>query len=449
MSSRPLIRFVTTPDSVRIGYCVQGTGPPLVFVRGWISHLEAMSELPNVRAFFDALAERFTLVRYDTRGQGVSDRHVENIDLPSLNTDLETVIDVLDLQDVVLYGQTFGGPIAMSYAARHPYRVGRLILDGTYASLDTIDREAYEAFIQTLERLWPDSISLIAQLTTPNATGVRKIDSDHDYAARAISADMVGRLYRLAARVDVRDLLPSLTMPTLVLHRKRSRSIPMRSARALAADIPNATFVPLDGAAHNPWDEDAQAVLDAVGVFLQVDLTLPATASQAPSPPVAILFTDMEASTAMTSRLGDVRAQELVRTHDAVVRRAIEKHGGAEERHTGDGIMASFPSMSSALHCAVDVQRGLREVEAPFRVKIGIDAGEPLRYGGEPTGTVVQSARRIVDRAEPGQILVSDVVRKLVAGKDFVFSDRGRAALKGLPERVRLYEVGWEAPGPP
>lgn len=441
----PAIRFITTRDGVRLGYCVHGDGPPLVFVRGWISHLEAMWEQPTVRAFFDALAERFTVVRYDSRGQGVSDRHVEHIDLETLTADLEMLIDVLDLQDVILYGQTFGGPIAISYAARHPYRVSRLVLDGTYASLDVGDRDAYESFIQTLERLWPDSISLIAQLTTPNPTGVRTIDTAHDHAARAITADMVGRLYRLGASFDVRELLSALTMPVLVVHRKRSRSIPMRCARELAADIPDATFVPLDGTAHNPWDEDPQGVLDAVGSFLGVELRLPTT-TPPPSAPVAILFTDMEASTAMTSRLGDVRAQELVRTHDVVVRRAIEKHAGTEEKHTGDGIMASFPSISSAVQCAVDIQRGLREHEAPFRLKIGLDAGEPLRYRGEPTGTVVQSARRIVDRAEPGQILASDVVRKLVQGKEFAFADRGRVQLKGLPERVRLYEVAWEAP---
>ena len=442
---QPVIRFVTTRDGVRIGYCVQGAGPPLVFVRGWISHLEAMWELPNVRAFFDALAERFTVVRYDTRGQGVSDRHVEQIDLDALTIDLETLMDALDLQDVTLYGQTFGGPIAISYAAQHPYRVKNLILDGTYAWLETAGRDQFEAFVQTLERLWPDSISLIAQLTTPDASGVHRINTERDWSARAITSDMVGRLYRLGAAVDVREHLPALTMPVLVVHRKRSRSIPMRSARALAADIPNAVFVPLEGSAHNPWDEGPQAVLDALGEFLGTQLTLPAT-PQAPTAPIAILFTDMEASTAMTSRLGDARAQELVRTHDAVVRRAVDKHGGTEDKHTGDGIMASFPSISAAVQCAVDIQNGLRAAEAPFRLKIGLDAGEPLRYRGEPTGTVVQSARRIVDRAEPGQILASDVVRKLVQGKDFSFNDRGRVQLKGLPERVRLYEVAWEAP---
>jgi class 3 adenylate cyclase len=442
----PPIRFVTTPDGLPIAYSVHGSAPPLVFVRGWISHLEAMWERPAARAYFEALGERFTVVRYDTRGQGLSDRDVDHVDVDAFTIDLEALIDRLDLHDIVVYGQTFGGPIAITYAARHPYRVDKLVLDGTYAKLDIRDPEGYESMVQTIERLWPDSVSLIAQLTTPGAGGVQTIDTQRDWSTRALTGEMAGRLYRLAAATDVREHLGSLTMPVLVMHRRRSRAVPMGSARALAADIPRASFVALEGAAHNPWDEDPQTALDAVGAFLGMELRLPPTAAP-PARTIAILFTDMEASTALTSRLGDARAQELVRTHDAVVRRALGEHGGVEEKHTGDGLMASFASISAAVDCALAIQRGLREHEAPFRVKIGIDAGEPLRDRGEPTGTVVQSARRIVDRADPGQILVSDVVRRLIAGRRLPFVDRGRVALKGLPERVRLYEISSETPG--
>jgi pimeloyl-ACP methyl ester carboxylesterase len=429
---------VTTSDGVRIAYCTHGSGPPLVFVRGWISHLEAFWEKDTTRAFFEALGERFTVVRFDSRGQGLSERVVEHIDLDALTNDLETVVDVLELEDVVLYGQTFGGPIAINYAARHPYRISRLILDGTYAKPLMPYEQARESFLRTLEEMWPDSLSLVAQLTSPGKDAA--VDVRSDWAVSAITGTMAARLYRLGVTVDVSHLLAHLAIPTLVMHRRRSRSVPFRHARDLVAELPNPTFVPLDGTHHNPWEGDAQAALDAIGRFLGVDLPLPSRPVE-PSAPVAILFTDMEASTAMTSRLGDVRAQELVRTHDAVVRAAIGSADGLEVKHTGDGIMASFVSISAAVTAAVEIQRGLRRVEAPFRVKIGIDVGEPLRDGNDLTGTVVQSARRIVDRAEPGQILVSDVVRRLVAGKEFTFVDRGRVTLRGLPERVRLYAV--------
>lgn len=443
MIPTPLVRFVTTTDGVRVGYAVHGSGPPLLFVRGWISHLEEQWDKPPVRAFFEALGERFTVVRYDTRGQGVSDRNVDDIDLDALILDIEAVVGQLDLHDVILYGQTFGGPLAIAYAARHPYRVSRLILDGTFAKMHIQDRAAHESFLNTLESLWPDSISLIAQLTTPDPSGVHRVDPTTDSATRSLTGRMAGHLYRLGSEVDVRSLLPTLVMPALVMHRRGSRSIPRRSARELAAELPNATLQLLQGTAHNPWDENPQAVLDAIGAFLETDLRLPETEAP-PVAPMAVLFTDMEASTAMTSAMGDVRAQELVRTHDAVVRRAIKESAGSEVKHTGDGILASFASISAAVACAVTIQRSLREVEAPFRVKIGIDAGEPLHDGSMITGTVVQSARRIVDKAQPGQVLVSDVVRKLVAGRSYEFVDKGRTALKGLPERVRLYEVAWE-----
>lgn len=446
---QPSIRFVTASDGVRIGYSVLGSGPPLVFVRGWVSHLEAMWELPRVRAFFTALAERFTVVRYDTRGQGTSETpRGSAVDLDSLLLDVEALIDSLDLNDIVLYGQTHGGPIAMAYAARHPYRVRRLILDGTYAKLYLPEPEAYESFVQTLETMWPHSISLIAQLTLPDPTGARTVDIREDFAARALTGEMAGRLYRLSGTVDVSHLLPSLAMPTLVVHRRGSRSISRRSARDLAADLPDASLVMLEGTAHNIWDETAQAGLDAIGRFLGVELELPeidddAARSRAP---MAILFTDMEASTAMTSQLGDARAQDLVRTHDAVVRESLEANNGDEIKHTGDGIMAAFTSISAAVDCAIDIQVRLRKVETPFRVKVGIDAGEPLRTGRDLSGTVVQSARRIVDRAQPRQILVSEVVRRMVAGKNHKFVDRGRVTLKGIPERVRLFEVEWTSP---
>jgi adenylate cyclase len=173
---------------------------------------------------------------------------------------------------------------------------------------------------------------------------------------------------------------------------------------------------------------------------------------------VTILFTDMEGSTALTERLGDARAQELRRTHDSIVREALKARGGSETKHTGDGIMASFPSASRAIECAVAVQRALAEhnesiaarpelVEGraqPIRVRIGLNAGEPVAEDEDLFGTVVNLARRICDHAEPGQILVSDVVQQLAAGKDFTFADKGEGTLKGFEKPVRLHEVRWQ-----
>ncbi len=438
-----LIRYVTTTDGVRIGYDIQGSGPPLLFIRGWVSDLEEMAVNPRMSAYFGALAERFTVIRYDARTQGVSDNEVDHVDLDAFVLDVEALLEVLELDDVILYGQCFGGPVAIAYTARHPYRVSKLILDGTYATPPKYTDEELESMLQTLEKLWPESAALLAGLTTPVAEDSFAPVIPHERLLRQ-PGYRVAMLYRAAANFRVADLLPTIHVPVLVMHRRRSRSIPIDLGRDLAAGLPDVRFVALEGSAHNPWDGDAQAPLDAIGEFLGAELKLPRRFG--PATPMAILFTDMAESTALTSKLGDVRGQELVRTHDAVVRAAIAENAGAEVKHTGDGIMASFPSISAALECAIDIQKGLRIAEAPFQVRIGIDAGEPLVEDGDLTGVVVQSARRIVDKASPGQILASDVVRKLVAGKTFTFADRGRHVLKGIPERARLFELEWADP---
>jgi len=167
-----------------------------------------------------------------------------------------------------------------------------------------------------------------------------------------------------------------------------------------------------------------------------------------PEGTVTVLFTDVEGSTDLRQRLGDAKAQELVHTHNTVVRNALKSHGGSEIKHTGDGIMASFPTASGALECAVAIQRGVathveEHPDAPLGVYIGLNAGEPIAEEKDLFGTSVDLARRICDRAEPGEILVSDVVAGLAAGKGFVFADQGEASLKGFDRPVRLYEVRW------
>ena len=449
---QPQVRFATAPDGVRIAYCTHGTGPALVFVRGWISHLEQLWQDPAFRAYFEAIDQHFTVVRYDARGNGLSDWHVSNVDLDAFVTDLETVMDAAAIEQAIIYGQCFGGPIAIAYTARHPERVSRIILDGTYArgaSITSPERQA--RMIQTMPELPEAGLALMSFYSHPDPQAQRFRQMGD--RTNAISRDLVPQLYELGFRIDVSGLLQAVRVPALVMHRTRTRAIPVGLGRELAAGIAGARFAPLSGVEHNPWEGNAAEPLAAMSDFLGVPIALKTSVARADATPLrTILFTDMEESTATTSRLGDEAAQALVRSHNVAVRDALKQHGGSEIKHTGDGIMAWFPSASGALACAVAIQRALAASEGAPRVRIGVNAGEPLAENdahgrADLYGTAVQLASRLCSQAAPGQILASNVVRELCAGKGIEFIDRGTAMLKGFGDPVHLFEVAWRLPG--
>jgi class 3 adenylate cyclase len=254
--------------------------------------------------------------------------------------------------------------------------------------------------------------------------------------------------YGSAAKFDVEALLPEVKAPTLVLHRRQLPWLSVDVATDLASRIPGAQLAVLEGASGGYAVEDWEAVLAAVDDFLGEAEEAPAVAE----PPAAgafrtILFTDVEGSTALTERVGDAKAREVLRAHERIVREALQAHGGSEIKHTGDGIMASFPSATWAVESAIAMQRAFAEynetADEPISMCIGLNAGEPIAEEKDLFGTAVNMAARIAAEAEGGEILASDVVRQLVAGKGFLFSDRGEVELKGFEEAVRLCEVRW------
>jgi class 3 adenylate cyclase len=238
----------------------------------------------------------------------------------------------------------------------------------------------------------------------------------------------------------------------LVIHRRRDTAVNFEAGRELAALIPGARLVPLEGRNHAifPNDPEYEMYQQAVEEFLAEDRK-PAkrksrkVSAAAPSGLVTILFTDMEGSTSLTQRLGDAGAQELLRSHNSIVRDSLKAHGGSEIKHTGDGIMASFATASKALACATAIQTTFAErnetADEPINVRIGLNAGEPVAEDQDLFGTAVQLAARVCAHAEPGTILASNVVRELSAGKPFLFSDQGDVVLRGFEDPVRLYEV--------
>ena len=444
----PPTRFTSASDGVSIAYATHGEGPPLVFVRGWISHLDALWDDPEFRPFMEAIGTAFTVTRYDLRGCGLSDRSPEALGLDDLVLDLEAVLArVGDGKPVVLYGTCYGGLVAARYAARHPERVSRLILDGTYARGRDITtpkmRESVMSMVRMLDQQPRAAHAMLDFFTNPDGADLR--EQRLDRSRRAINADVAARLYDLSFEVDLSDDLRALTMPTLVLHRDRTQAIPFVNGQHVAAMIPDATFVALEGTAHNPWEGDARQPLAAMAQFLGVpfDRTFrPRIVTR----PTVVLFTDMEGSTATTVRMGDDRAQEVVRAHNAIVRTGLDGRGGRVVKSTGDGVMAEFSSVSSAVHAAIEIQQALAAHNADFpdsaiRVRMGINAGEPLSEDDDLHGIVVSTASRICDQARAGEILVSNVVRELASGRPLTFVEAGTFELKGLDEPVRLYRV--------
>ncbi len=449
------IRFCKTSDGVGIAYGVVGEGYPLLFVHGWVSHLEYWPKMPRAEEFvFSKLARHFRFYRYDARGWGLSDRDIDDFSLEKKLLDVEAVVADARLERFAVLGISEGGPTAITYAVRNPERVSHMILGGTFAwtppPATPEEEQVLRAMMMTILPGWgkdtPEFRQLWTQRFMPEAD-LEMIRWFNELQRVSARPETVLAGLTETGRVDVRDLLPRVQTPTLVIHARGDAAVPFEGGREIASSIPGARFLPLESNNHlllpgePATDQIVKAIVDFVGVS-----TGSAGAPAHPAAPgglVTILFTDMVGSTALTQRLGDERAQDNVRKHNSAVREALKAHSGKEIKHTGDGIMASFTSARGAVECAIAIQHALAEGDG-LRVRIGLNAGEPVAEESDLYGTSVQLAARVCAEADGGEILVSNVVRELAAGKGFLFNDRGDHALKGFEDPMRLYEVRWE-----
>jgi class 3 adenylate cyclase len=448
----PQIRFCTSADGTRIAYATLGEGPPLVLVGPWGSNLERDWKHPDVHAFLERLSRDRLYVAFDRRGVGASRAEIDDLSLEAQVADVAAVVDQLRLERFDLWGVMDGAAVSAAYAARHPERVSRLVLWEAYpCGVEIVRPGAARSLMELIRENWGLAGRALADVLFPSGpTEVQRwfYDSLREHA----SPEMAAKCVEFYTSVDVRAYLPEVKAPTLVLHRRGSRGAPIGAGRAMAALIPDARFVALEGDVAGPFLGD-MSYLETMTQFLDE--------GRGPGPPaeriaasglVTILFTDMEGSTTLTQRLGDAKAQEVLRTHNRIVRDALKTHSGSEIKHTGDGIMASFASASRALECAIDIQRALAQYnesnpDMPIGVRIGLNAGEPVAEEEDLFGTAVQLAARICAHAEPGEILAPIVVRELAAGKGFLLADRGDVALRGFEDPVRLYEVRWREEG--
>ena len=483
----PRIQYARTADGVSIAFWTLGEGMPFVQmpVVGF-SHVQLECQIPNWRLWYERLAKKRKLIRYDSRGFGLSERKVTDFDLDAHVLDLEAVVDRLGLESFALLATQHSGPPAITYAVRHPERVSHLILWCTYGRASDYVRLSPQ--IQALRALRDQDWELFTETVSHAGFGWSAGEEAHRFAA-FIRECATPEAYRAAIgatdEFDVTPLLPQVQAPTLVLHRRQVPYPVVSLGGDLAARIPDAGFVVLEGTTIAPW-EDMEPMLAAIDEFLcEGEQAAPGAELTAPGAFRTVLFTDVEGSTAMTQRLGDAKAREVLREHERIVRECLRAHGGSEVKTMGDGFMASFGSATKALECAIAMQRafearnaslpahpealegraepqpsahasrasaradrGLGASSDPILVRIGLNAGEPIAEedpGGRSDlfGTAVITAARIAAQAQGGEILVSNVVRELVAGKEFLFADRGETALRGFEDPVRLFEMRW------
>jgi class 3 adenylate cyclase len=444
----PRIQYAKTADGVSIAFWTLGEGTPFVEMPTMpMSHIQMEWQVPEWRRFYERLAEKRKLVRYDGRGAGLSDRDVTDYSLDALVLDLEAVVDHLGLERFALLGPSQSGPVAVAYAARHPERVSHLILWCSWARTRDTASPQLRGWRRLLDVDWETYTETVAHSTMGWSVG----EPARWYAAlirESVTPEAARAALGANREFDVTSLLPQVRSPSLVLHRREVRWLDVAIARGLASRIPHARLALLEGTAASPVLGDMEAVLSAIDEFLGEG---EGAAAEAEAPAAGafrtVLFSDVEGSTALTERVGDAKAREVLRAHERIVREALHAHGGAEVKAMGDGFMASFASATRALECAIAMQRAFaahnETAEEPIRMRIGLNAGEPIAEQEDLFGTAVNMAARIAARAEGGEILASDVVRQLVAGKGFLFADRGDVALRGFEDPVRLYEVRW------
>jgi class 3 adenylate cyclase len=436
------ISFVRTRDDIRIAVTEIGDGPPLLFIRGWITHLELQWAEPRFRQFIEVLAQHTRVIRFDSRGNGLSQRDVGRPQLEEFVLDVEAVMDAAGVERCAVWGSSFGGPIAIAFAARHPERVERLILEGTYPTWvdlrSTGQREAVQSLVRMLRTAPEVAGTGLSYLTDPEP------ETRHEDRVRrgraSIEPDYQAYLYRL--RVDVRTMVSELTMPTLVMHAAGSHVWPAEGARLLCAAIPTSRYVELSGEQHNPWEGDAETALRSMCEFCDVPFT--PLRRRHDNRVVVILFTDLVNSTDTASRLGDVLADDMRRAHDDIVAHAVGGNIGTLVKFTGDGALACFPTASAALAAADSISSSSQR--ASLQIRVGISAGEPLEEDGDLHGSAVNLAARVCAAAQPNEPLVTTAVRDLALGKGFTFEDRGTVQLKGFGEPQQLFTLSARVP---
>jgi pimeloyl-ACP methyl ester carboxylesterase/plasmid stabilization system protein ParE len=440
MSTPPPTQYAQSGD-LSIAYQEIGEGPiDLVLVLGFATHLELQWEM--VGAFCERLASFARVLVFDKRGTGLSDPVTEVPILEERAEDVRAVMDAAGSERAALFGVSEGGPMSVLFAATHPERISSLVLCGAMArTTEAPDypwaapadalREATAEFIAPVWGRDPEGImELFAPSTPRTPQALEALARLERYGA---SPAVSQQIFEMFLDIDVRDVLPTIGVPTLVLHRRGDRVVNWRAGRDLADRIPGARYVELEGIDHLPWAGDTDELIGEVEEFLT-------GARSVPEPErvlATVMFTDIVGSTERASGLGDARWRELLAAEGEAVRRELERFRGRDVKSLGDGHLATFDGPARAIRCARSILDAVEPIGLELR--IGLHSGEVEVIGDDVGGIAVHIAARVGALAAPSEVLVSSTVKDLVAGSGIQFEDRGAHELKGVESEWRLF----------
>ena len=439
---RPPVRYAKS-GNVSIAYQVTGEGPvDLVWAPGTTSHLDIDWEWPPRARFMEQLASFCRLIRFDKRGTGLSDRPTKAATLEERTDDIRAVMDAAGSREAFVLGASEGANMACLFAATYPMRTrGLMIWGGQARWVQTHDypwgvtAEEKESEIQTLLK---DGITLeyYGGVTAGAQAGDPAfLDWFVRWGRAGGSPSAAAALERMNAEIDVRDILLTIQVPTLVMNRTGDPVANIEAARDLASHIPGARFVEFPGNTHSFYAIEPERVLAEIKSFIT------GTPAQVLGNRVlaTILFADIVKSTERTTQLGDKAWSELLDQYYALVAQELQTHGGTEVDRVGDGIFATFDGPSRGIRCALAIRHAATDLRLQLRA--GVHTGEVEVVGRAVRGIAVHIAARIAELADSNEIFVSSTVRDLVAGSGFTFADRGDHTLKGVPESRRLYSL--------
>jgi pimeloyl-ACP methyl ester carboxylesterase/class 3 adenylate cyclase len=448
LAVRPETRYARSGD-VSIAYQVVGDGPfDLVFAPGFVSNVEYGWEEPTLERFYRRLASFCRLIIFDKRGTGLSDRVTGVPDLETRMDDVRAIMDAVASDRAAVLGYSEGAAMAALFAATYPERTAALVLYGTFLTWDWLPsaREAYkqpsrEQQLAEVERRWgtPDYCDELLRDDAPS-----KADDDDFrrwYATRlrlGASPAAAVTLTKMCMEIEARPILPSIHVPTLIVHRVGDRDSDIRASRFAAEQIPGAVYVELPGDDHLPWVGDSEAIVVEIERFLTGIWSGGGWEEPEPERVLStVLFTDIVGSSERAAALGDRSWRELLERHHLLVRRQLGRFRGREMDAAGDGFFASFDGPARAIRCAHAIVDAVDKLG--LEVRTGLHTGECELIDGKVAGIAVHTGARVAALARPGEVLVSSTVKDLVAGSGISFQERGIHELKGIPGEWRLF----------